>query len=442
MKKLRKKVLATSTEFGNLDPLYVEESDTTLLNHQSAGDLLIDPSDEPENLHESITASLDDEDEVLDDDLLEDMPEDGIAGLDDEEPEIDADLDDPLEEEEDGLDPIAVLSEVGETDVEPQDLPEQKTLDTKEQLNKTQDQENTKTDVQREGTKPTEASAKKKVKADEHELKNNQSSDSSVEVDSNFEMPLVDVDNIADDVDDVMFASIDRTKVAIHSNRIIATLDNETAVQVNVEDEYMSDEFDEATIAECKQKGLRAGLRSMGFTLATVKFNANKQIQAKVKAENIAFRKSQIDAFKARQSVMAQCFAIASTGLNRNAFTDFANPLRNELEAKLKIAGVRDASRIVRAAFEKCGIEYTKTLMAAAEKISELPEDSRNGLLASLDMTQEPDEDEGEEIGADPSLYGDPVDGECDSIEAALLNPIKAKVSVTAASKPISFGCY
>ena len=435
MKKLRKKILATTTGSDNLDPLFVEESDTTLLNHQSAGDLLIDPSDEPENLHYDVTASVDDE--VLDDDLLEDMPEDGIAGIDDDEPEVTADIDDPLDDE-DGLDPVAVLSEVGETDVEPQDLPEQKTLDTADQLNKTQDQENNKTDVQREGKEPTEAANKKKVKAEEHELQNNQSSNSSVEVDSNLEMPLVDVDNIADDVEDVMFASIDNTKIAIHSNRIIATLDNETAIKASVDDEYMSDEFDEATLAECKQKGLRAGLRSMGFTLATVKFNANKQIQAKVKAENIAFRKSQIDAFKARQSVMAQCFAIASTGLNRNAFTDFANPLRNELEAKLKIAGVRDASRIVRAAFEKCGIEYTKTLMAAAEKISELPEDSRNGLLASLDMTQEPDEEE--EVEADPSLYGDPVGD--DSVEAALLNPIKAKVSVTAASKPISFGCY
>lgn len=433
MKKLRKKILATTTGSDNLDPLFVEESDTTLLNHQSAGDLLIDPSDEPENLHYDVTASVDDE--VLDDDLLEDMPEDGIAGIDDDEPEVTADIDDPLDDE-DGLDPVAVLSEVGETDVEPQDLPEQKTLDTADQLNKTQDQENNKTDVQREGKEPTEAANKKKVKAEEHELQNNQSSNSSVEVDSNLEMPLVDVDNIADDVEDVMFASIDNTKIVIHSNRIIATLDNETAIKTSVDDEYMSDEFDEATLAECKQKGLRAGLRSMGFTLATVKFNANKQIQAKVKAENTAFRKSQIDAFKARQSVMAQCFAIASTGLNRNAFTDFANPLRNELEAKLKIAGVRDASRIVRAAFEKCGIEYTKTLMAAAEKISELPEDSRNGLLASLDMTQEPEE----EVEADPSLYGDPVGD--DSVEAALLNPIKAKVSVTAASKPISFGCY
>lgn len=436
MKKLRKKILATTTGSDNLDPLFVEESDTTLLNHQSAGDLLIDPSDEPENLHYDVTASVDDE--VLDDDLLEDMPEDGIAGIDDDELEVTADMTDPLEDE-DGLDPIAVLSEVGETDVEPKDLPEQKTLDTTNQLNKTQDQENNKTDVQREGKESTEAAnKKKKVKAEEHELQNNQSSNSSVEVDSNLEMPLVDVDNIADDVEDVMFASIDNTKIAIHSNRIIATLDNETAIKASVDDEYMSDEFDEATLAECKQKGLRAGLRAMGFTLATVKFNANKQIQAKVKAENIAFRKSQIDAFKARQSVMAQCFAIASTGLNRNAFTDFANPLRNELEAKLKIAGVRDASRIVRAAFEKCGIEYTKTLMAAAEKISELPEDSRNGLLASLDMTQEPEEEE--EVEADPSLYGDPVGD--DSVEAALLNPIKAKVSVTAASKPISFGCY
>ena len=137
MKKLRKKILATTTGSDNLDPLFVEESDTTLLNHQSAGDLLIDPSDEPENLHYDVTASVDDE--VLDDDLLEDMPEDGIAGIDDDEPEVTADIDDPLDDE-DGLDPVAVLSEVGETDVEPQDLPEQKTLDTADQLNKTQDQ--------------------------------------------------------------------------------------------------------------------------------------------------------------------------------------------------------------------------------------------------------------------------------------------------------------
>lgn len=501
--KTRRKLLASDLHSDVLDDLMVEENDTSLLNHQEFGDLLIDPDENTEfkamrdthGISASVKAGLADEFDDLDDDLLDDMPEDGLdmieSELDDLE-EVDAD---DLLDDDDGLDPIEVLS-AEETDVMPSDVDEQKKIETEEALDKTTVEENETSDVQRAGetqdgaveevTAADESEDKsedkksedeeqkveaedesddeksedksedeqkvesaKKVKAEEVELQNNQS-DSKIEVDSSADYALVDVDCVDDgSCDDLLFATIDGTKHVIKSNRIIASMTADSAKVCGCGDVYLDDDFDEAVISECEAKGLRAGLRAMGFTLATVKIKSSAQLNASVARATANAKAEMVKAQDKRNEVMKQSLALAAVGLNRNMFKDYENELRSELTAKFESLGVRGASRIVKAAFAEYGVDYANKLLVIANEIADLPEETRDGLAAQLDMTNEPDE----EIMADPNLYGDPVVGEgeddedeaVDSVEAALRNPLKAlaahKVKASV-NKPLPFTIY
>lgn len=495
-----------------LDDLTREENDTSLLNHQRFGELLIDPDENAgfkyvRDTHgifarrRRLRAEIDDlDDDLLDDSLLED---DLLA-------------DDLLDQ-----DPMEVLSD---TDVLPDKIEDQKKIDTEKALEKTEVEENNHTDVQREG-EPVDAAkkkvkaeeesddksedkeeksedeksddkkedkeedkkevdSKKKVKADEESddksedkeeksedkkkdkeedkkevdsakkvkaedeeltLQNNQS-DSKIEVQSSTEFPIVDVDCMDDaDCDDMVFASINGTKHVIKSNRIIASMTADTAELNQVADVYLDDDFDEAVVSECTLKGLRAGLRSMGFTLATVKIKQNAHVSASVAKATAEVKASLAKEQADHDKVMQQSLAIASVGLNRNMFKDQQNTLRQELTAQFEALGIRNASRIVKAAFADYGVDYAKKLLVIANDVAKMPEQTRDSLAASLDMTNEPDD----EMLADPTLYGDPVTGEDDavtcSVEAALSNPIKAlaehKVKASV-NKPLPFAIY
>lgn len=492
MKKrmFKKPLRASSTLQDNLDDeLLVEENDTVLLNHQNFGDILVDPDDMPEDLHKPLLAGLRKksqkkvkaaaEDVLIDDDedliLLDDMPEDGLIDKEDILAEDETFFDDSAL---DGVSPSdlivsgdesTVLDEdttpdvscdaavksatrilsLSETDTMPSDVKPQETVETEQALEETAPEENVET-KQRDGegegdaVKVTVESKKKakKVKAedkDEETVLDNNQKNGPITVESSVDYNLVDLDGVKDSVEDVMFAAVGNTKWAIRANRIIAELTEESAKQLSAEDVYLEDEYDEATLAEVKSKGLRAGLRSMGYKLTTVNIKSSAQVKANV-ARLTASAKAEMKAkVEARDKVMQDSLVLAAVGLNRNIFKDYENTLRNELVASLQNAGVRNASRIVRAAFEKYGTDYSKKLMMIASDIADLPDETREGLASQLDMTMEADED----VMADPNLYGDPVteaEDEC-SVEAALRNPIKASVksSVSVEDAPLPF---
>lgn len=482
--KTRRKLLASNLHSDVLDDLMVEENDTSLLNHQQFGDLLIDPDENTDfkamrdthGISASVKASLGDDFDDLDDDLLDDMPEDGLDAIEselDDEDEINAD---DLLDDDDGLDPIEVLS-AEETDVMPSDIKDQTKIETEEALDKTTNEENDTSEVQRGGepqdsgvekvtasddeeekseddsddkAEDKKVESAKKIKAEDNvELQNNQQ-DGKIEVDSSSDYALVDVDCVDDsDCDDLLFASVDGTKHVIKSNRIIASMTADSAKICGCDDVYLDDDFDEAVVSECEAKGLRAGLRSMGFTLATVKIKPNAQLKASVARATSSVKAEMLKAQDKRNEVMKQALALAAVGLNRNMFKDYENTLRSELTAKFESLGIRGASRVVKAAFAEHGIDYANKLLVIANEIADLPEETRDGLAAQLDMTNEPDE----EIMADPNLYGDPVVGEgeededeaVDSVEAALRNPLKAlaahKVKASV-NKPLPFTIY
>ena len=452
---MRKTVKSSTLRSPNLDPLYFEENDTELLNHQHPADLLIDPDEiKSGDTHRIFSAlrrkkvnagptdfDLDEGDLLLD---ADDELSDGLA-IEEADLLIDpVDVDMPVEnlaEEEAPVEETeTVKADVNDTAALPSDIKPEKKLDVDEALEKTEDPENDTTDVQRAGEETgtaVEETAKKKtakkVKAEEAEdveLQNNQQADKGLEVSAEFD--LVDIDAVDDADADVAFATCGSTKLVMRANRVIAEMDEEAAQSCGVADVYLDDEFDDATLNEIQCKGLRAGLRSQGFKLATVKMKASSQIAATV-AQRVADYRVKAEAEKeARIASMQRCFALAAEGLNRNLFADYKNTLRASLTENLQALGIRNASKIVASAFTEHGQEYAKSLLQAATDISELPEESQAGLAAQFDMTVEADDDE--EILSDPNIYGDPVSGEDegeevnvnDSVEAALRRPIKA----------------
>lgn len=217
------------------------------------------------------------------------------------------------------------------------------------------------------------------------------------------EMPVVDIDDTDDkESEDVVFASIGLRVHAIKANRIIASLGKKAATIAGHGDVYMSDQFQDVVGVEMAKHGLRAGLKGMGFTLATVNVAkaelVNKRVEAKVKQVTAAVRRTS----HAQTEAFEQCAAIAAVGINRQYFKDTRNELRAALEEELQAAGVRGATKLVRRVFASKGVDYAKAIVTLATKLQAMPEATRNTFAEALDMTSD-----GEQEIDDTSMYGD-----------------------------------
>lgn len=227
--------------------------------------------------------------------------------------------------------------------------------------------------------------------------------DASTQVSAD-EMPVVDIDGMDDkEGEDVVFASIGLRVHAIKANRIIATLTKKTAVAAGHGDVYLSDQFQDVVGVEMAKHGLRAGLKGMGFKMATVNVAKaeliNKRVDAKVKQVTAAVRRTS----HAQTEAFEQCAAIAAVGINRQYFKDTSNELRAALEEELQAAGVRGATKLVRRVFASKGVAYAKAIVTLATKLQAMPEATRNTFAEALDMTSDGTDQEIE----DTSMYGD-----------------------------------
>ena len=257
------------------------------------------------------------------------------------------------------------------------------------------------------------------------------------------EMDVVDVDGADDEGDNCAFASNGLTLQVIKGNRIIAYMGKKVATKAGVADEYLSDEFQDATMAEMSKHGLRAGLGKQGFVMAKVNVSRNevlnRRVAAKAKQVTAAVRRNQANSNEA----LGQCLAIAAVGINRQYFKDTRNELRAALEEELEAAGVRQAGRLVRRVFASKGIDYAKSILTLANKLVNMPEETRNAFASALDMTTgelEEDEEFGdvsspdfqeEEVSEDEGDDGDFVDTfeeedeAPETLHAALVNPLR-----------------
>jgi hypothetical protein len=278
--------------------------------------------------------------------------------------------------------------------------------------------------------------------------------DEGSELASVDDMDVLDVDGADDEGDDVVFATVGLSLKAIKGNRIIASMGKKAAVRAGVADEYLSDEFQDATLAELSKHGLRAGLAKQGFVMAKVNVARNdvlnRRVELKAKQVTAAVRRNQANSNEA----LGQCLAIAAVGINRQYFKDTRNELRAALEEELESAGVRQAARLVRRVFASKGIDYAKSILTLANKLVNMPEETRNAFASALDMTTgELDEDEDtfgdtsspdfqmeEEVSEDEGGDDDFVDTfeeedeAPETIHAALLKPLRQTRKIQANS--------
>lgn len=212
---------------------------------------------------------------------------------------------------------------------------------------------------------------------------------------------LVDIDEVPDDAgSEVVFAAVGGRLSVIRANRIIATMTERRAIKAKVADMYMSDQFQEVTANAMETKGLRKGLKSMGFVMASVNVSTNKVVEARVKAQVSASAGAVKAKAQAQAKIMEQSLAIASVGVNRRFFKGHENPLKDALVAALAQAGVRNGHRLVSAAFAEHGTAYAQSIVTLAQKISAAPEEVRENYVDSLDMTTG-DADDVVPVGAD-----------------------------------------
>ncbi len=230
-------------------------------------------------------------------------------------------------------------------------------------------------------------------------------------------MNIVDVDDMADDdVDNMAFASLGASVLVIKKDRVIAKLTRKSAIKAGVEDEMHSDEFQETVEAECKRYGLRAGLKTMGFKMATVDFAkanvTNKRVEAKVKAATAAVRRT----FARKDGSMEHCMALAAVGHNRNLWNDTPNALRAGMENALTAIGIRNSAKLVRTVFAKHGVEYAKQIVTLAQRLAEQPESARNAVASMLDMTnpEGPEEADVEDVSLENTDFVDAAEGDGD----------------------------
>lgn len=256
------------------------------------------------------------------------------------------------------------------------------------------------------------------------------------------ELALLDVDEVPDDdTSAVAFASFGTRLMVIRANRIIATMTKKMAASTGRADVYLSDQFQEVTASELEKKGLRKGLKAMGFALAKVNVSKDSAINARVQ---LAVSKTTAAVRKVtatKEAAFQQSLTIAAVGINRRYFADQQNELKAHLETELQRAGVRGGNKIVQHAFAQFGPAYAKTIVELATKIAAMPQDSRDGFVTALDLTSE-DMDVPEEEVVPVGVEGPGMDNnaedigdefEDDTVTASLASPgyrIQTKASV------------
>jgi hypothetical protein len=200
------------------------------------------------------------------------------------------------------------------------------------------------------------------------------------------QMSVLDVDGADDESDDVVFANVGSSVKVIKANRIIASMSKIVAAKHGHEDMYLSEQFATVTEIEMAKHGVRAGLKKMGFVLATVNVGKaeilNKRVEAKAQKLTAGIRAEA----EAQFDVLEQALAIAAVGINKGFFKNQSNELRAALETELTAAGVRGHQKMLASVFATKGIDFAKAILTVAKQVALMPEETRANFVAALDM--------------------------------------------------------
>lgn len=381
---------SSSTHGGNENKLNIEQGDASALNHMSV-DTLTDPEDyEGGSTHTSVTAGKKAKAAcestnvgTLDQDIdpaagyLENA---AVEGEDDEEEladdeEINADFDmgseDDTLENNNATTPLSADADTDEPMSDDWDTPPPD-----------EGTENTELDV--EEAEEVETPEEEEVVAEPEDMPG-----------TGNELTMLDVDETPDNAtQDVAFASFGTRLMVIKAHRIIATMTSRMARASGREDVYLTDQFQEVAASELQAKGLRRGLRGMGFTLAKVNVAKTAVVNARVQLEVTKTTAAVRKVAASKEAAFQQSLTIAAVGINRRYFNEQPNELRAHLEAELNRAGMRGAGKLLQRAFAAHGPAYAKTIVELANKISAMPQESRDGFVSALDLTSEDMEDD------------------------------------------------
>lgn len=208
---------------------------------------------------------------------------------------------------------------------------------------------------------------------------------------ANAEMDVLDADGVDDsEIGHLAFANIGSSVSVLRTkgrNRIIATLTRAGALAMQNGDTYQTPEFQDVTMRQIEQLGLREGLHSMGFKLDRITTAAANPVAERRVATAIQAKVKQIANEQAKQkAVFQQSLAIASVGMQKGYFEGTTNPLYQAVIAALVEAGVQRPQRIVAHAFAQASADHAKELFALAQRISEADDVSRASYCKGMNM--------------------------------------------------------
>lgn len=248
-------------------------------------------------------------------------------------------------------------------------------------------------------------------------------------------MDIVDVDDMPEEVeeDDISVAALQASLLVLKGDRVIASMNKQQATEEGVEDEFLSDEFADVVASVCATKGLRRGLSEMGFKMAKVNLGASRVVARQVAARTKQATAKVQASVKKQAKSMTECLALAAVGINKGFWKDVPNPLKASVEASLLHAGVQNPKAVASRLFAAGGVEYAKAMVTVAQRLSVMPEATRNTLAEALDFTNDQIEDDDEDIEGEAIDVDDDdadfQDIEASTIEAALARPGRKQVA-------------
>lgn len=213
------------------------------------------------------------------------------------------------------------------------------------------------------------------------------------------EMSILDVDGADDEADDVVFANIGSSVKVIKANRIIASMSKQVAARAGHEDMYMSEQFAQVTEVEMAKHGVRAGLKKMGFVLASVNLGKAEVLNKRVEMKANKLTANVRAEAEAQFEVLEQALAIAAVGINKGFFKEQRNELRAALETELEAAGVRGHKKMLASVFATKGIDFAKAILTVAKRVALMGEETRANFVKALDMV-------GDDLNDDDDLFG------------------------------------
>lgn len=196
--------------------------------------------------------------------------------------------------------------------------------------------------------------------------------------------PLMDAMELNDTPESLSLMSVGAgTVVAMKGVHTVAFANAKTA-KANA-DLIEKPEFEKALMITAGKMGMRKALAQMGFAPITVKPVDTAAVKREVVQARSLFASEQ----EKKQKTFADSLALAAVGLSRNLWRGTENPLRSAIEASLTDAGVRNSKAVTSRILGEAGLEYSKTIVAVANKLAGMSEVARKEFAEMLDLVDD-----------------------------------------------------